>query len=121
MQANLLFFTLLVVLGRMFDGRGSGGPKPSPWKKRAAERFESFFGRYSGSVPLPARPTDAAQSSATEVEPQPPPSPSTERQPPVEKGHKSQKGHRPRPRGRAEAAPTGAEESARTPTALKPS
>ena len=69
----------------MFDGRGSGGPKPSLWKKRAAEQFGSFFGRHSGSVPLPARPTDAAQSSATEVEPQPPPSTSTEQQqPPVE-------------------------------------
>ena len=72
MWANLFFYAFGVVLGRMFDGRGSGGPKPSLWKKRAAERFESFFGRYSGSVPLPARPTDAAQSSATEVAPQPP-------------------------------------------------
>ena len=72
----------------MFDGRGSGGPKPSLWKKRAAEQFGSFFGKRSGSVPLPARPTDAAQSSATEVEPQPPPSPSTEQQPPVEDYHR---------------------------------
>ena len=36
-------------------------------------------------MPLPARPTDAAQSSATEVEPQQPPAAtSTEQQPPVE-------------------------------------
>ena len=35
-QANLLVLTLLVVLGRMFDGRGSGGPKPSLRTKGAA-------------------------------------------------------------------------------------
>ena len=29
----------------MFDGRGSGGPKPSLWTKRAAEQFGSFFGK----------------------------------------------------------------------------
>ena len=41
--ANLLFDAFGVVLGRMFDGRGSGGPKLSLWKLARGGAVRELF------------------------------------------------------------------------------